>query len=142
MKISTSVKPGDVVESNRVNDEGIALPMTDGVSVIAHVLSPHRIVRASVRRNDAKIIGLRAGPGCRVKEDHLVGRLNDLRGRSHAWHAVRLTLEDRIHGVRVSIQVLNLIPELRLIEGAVGIHSPRELAVDGLVRLFATPSLV
>src|SRR6266516_1310664 len=142
VKISAFVEPGGIVEPNRVNHESIALPMTDGISVEGHVLGPHRIVLASVRWNDAKIIRLCTGSGGRIKEDHLVGRLNDLRGGPHAWHAVRLTLKDWIHGIRVSIQVLNPIPELRLIEGPVGIDSPRELSVDGLVRLFATPSLV
>src|SRR5262249_4728183 len=111
VKISASVEPSDVVEADRVNDESIAFPMTDGVSVIAYVLRPDRIVLASVRWNDAKIVWLCAGSGSRIKEDHLVGRLNDLRGRSHAWHTVRLTFEDWIRGIRVSVQVLNLIPE-------------------------------
>src|SRR5712691_1047709 len=142
MEISASIEPRGVVEANRVNDERVALPMSHGIPVKAHVLRPHRIVPAAVRRNDPEIIRLRAGSGSRIKEDHFIGSLNDLRGGAHAWHAVRLALKKWIHGIRVSIQVLNFIPELRLIERPVGIHSSRELAVDGLIRLIATPLLI
>src|SRR5260370_454429 len=82
------------------------------------------------------------GSGSRIKEDHFIGSLNDLRGGAYAWHAVRLALKKWIHGIRVSIQVLDFIPELRLIERSVGIHSSRELAVDGLISLIATPLLI
>src|SRR5262245_54828720 len=116
--------------------------MTDRVSVITYVLRSHRIVLASIRRNDAKIIWLRTGSRRCIKKDDLVGCLNDFCGRSHSWHTIGLTFEDWIHGICVSVQVLNLIPELRLIEGAVGIHSSGELTVHSLVGLIATAFLV
>ena len=72
----------------------------------------------------------------------LIGRLDDLRGRSHTWYTIRLTLENGIDSIRVSIQVLDLIPELRLIERSVGIHSSGELAIDCLIGLIATAFLV
>src|SRR5207237_285694 len=83
-----------------------------------------------------------AGSGRSVQENDFVLRLNDLRGATHAGHTVRLTLEEGIDSVRISIQVLNLVPELRLIERPVGIHSPGELAIHGLIRLIVASFLV
>src|SRR2546428_3108806 len=110
--------------------------------VIGHVPGPDGIVLAAVSRNDAKIRWLGAGAALRIQEDHFVGRLNDLRGRTHAWYAVRLAHEDRVFLVRIHIQVLNTIPVLRLVERSAGIYPPRELAVVRLVRVFVTFDLV
>src|SRR5204863_9406581 len=110
--------------------------------VIGHVLGPDRIVLAAVSRNDAKIRWLSAGAPLGIQEDHLVGRLNDLRGRTHAWYPVRLAHEDWVFLVRIQIQELNTIPVLRLVERSAGIHPPGELAVVRLVRVFVTFDLV
>src|SRR5213593_4119550 len=116
--------------------------MADRISVKGDVLSSHRIVPATVGRNNPEIIRLRAGSSRRIKKDHLVALLNNLRWRPHAGHAVGLALKDGVQGVGVTIQVLNLIPEFRFVEGPVGIHSSCEFAVDGLVCLIFTSSLV
>src|SRR5712691_11580259 len=110
--------------------------------IIGHVPGPDGIVLAAVGRNDAKIRWLSAGAALRVQEDHFVGRLNDLRGRTHAWYPVRLAHEDRVLLVRIQIQVLNTVPVLRLVERSAEIHPPGELAVDRLVRVFVTFDLV
>ena len=142
VKISAFIQPSEIVEADRIDNERIGVPTAHRISIKRHVLSSDRIVAAAVGWNDPEIIRLRASSRGRIKKDHLVTLLNNLRWRPHAWYAVGLALEDRIQGVGVTIEVLNLIPKFRFVEGPVGIHSSCELAVDGLICLIFTSSLV
>src|ERR1700674_3164110 len=116
--------------------------MTNRIPVVGYVQSFDRIVRAAVGRNDPEVFRLSPCPARCVEKDHLVGCLHDLGGWPHAWDAIRLALEERVLGIRISIQVLNLIPVFRLIDWPVRIESPSELAIYCLVRLIVTTHLI
>ena len=63
MKISASIEPREIVEPDGVDDQRIAFPAADGISIKGHVLGFHGIVIAPIGRNNSKVIGLRSGSG-------------------------------------------------------------------------------
>src|SRR4029077_11197599 len=71
-----------------------------------------------------------------------VGRLQDSRGRTGARHAKRLAGEHGVVLVGPHVELLDLVPELGLVDRPVGGHARRELAVLRLVRVLAALHLV
>src|SRR5438876_437776 len=67
MKISASIEPREIVEPDGVDDQRIAFPAADGISIKGHVLGFHGIVIAPIGRNNSKVIGLRST--CRSDPD-------------------------------------------------------------------------
>src|SRR5438105_7103317 len=71
-------------------------------------------MRTAVDEDDAERVAVL------VEEDQLGRGLDDLSGRSHARHAVRLAVERRILLDALAIEILHALPELGLVHRLIG----------------------
>src|SRR5438477_3529324 len=113
---SVEAEPGVVVEISSVHDEGVSLPMSDGVSIVARVCIG--VVRAAVGGYEAK----------RVSRDYLIeeydghsGSLNDGVWRSDTRNASGFAEERRVQFALVAGEVFDFFDPLRLVGRLVGV---------------------
>src|SRR3984893_3504831 len=129
MEVPGDVEPAGVVETDRVDNQSISIPVAQRLSFPCAIQIVERRMVPAIRRNHAVGITPTLGRATDVKEDYLRGRLNDLGRRAHARDARRHAAERRVLGVSVLIQLLNLFPELRLIQRLIRIGSADERVV-------------
>src|SRR5579859_2040440 len=90
MEIAGDVEPTGVVETDRVDDQRISLPMADRLALPGAVQIIERSMRPAIGHYHPVSIAPALSRGTDVKKNHQLGCLNDLRGWSHARHAGRL----------------------------------------------------
>ena len=87
--VASGVEPAEVVEAQRVDHEGVAIPLTHRVAVPR---GPH-IVR--IRQLTAVSVNLPEDGFHLIQEEGFAGKLDDLerfRQQNAVWHAVRQTI--------------------------------------------------
>src|SRR5215510_193798 len=75
-----------------------------------------------IDRNDSIRVPAATSRGRFVEEDELLGCLHNLRGRSLTRYAQRIALKIRVFGGLLIVEILDLPPELRFIDGPIRVH--------------------
>ena len=123
-------QPRQVIEADGVDHQRVAFPAADGPAPVRDSVEIGFRVHAAVGGNHAEIARLRRVTG--VEEDDLVRQLHDSLRHAGAGDSLRLASQDRIFRIRVLIEVLDAIPELRHVCGLFPSHRPENTTLPSM----------
>src|SRR5690606_28721264 len=110
-------EPRRVVEVHGLDDERVAFPVADALPIKRREIELLRGERTTIDRDVAVLVVaavvILVG---RIEEDHVVIGLDDARRRAVPRNAERLAGNDRIVLVRPHVELLDVIPELGLVD--------------------------
>src|SRR6185503_4975846 len=117
VKVPAAPDPCRVDEADGVEHERVALPVPHCVAEVLGRVSCVWAVLTSISRDHTKfrVSATRIGK-LPVEESNVVLRLEDAPRRALTRNAQRLAGHDRIFLVGPHVELLNLVPELRLVE--------------------------
>src|SRR5262249_41769583 len=115
-------EPCRVDERDGVEHERVAVPASHSIAQICDVELRVFSMRAAVGGDDAVLAVSATRIASRIDEGHVFICLVDTSRCSLAWHSQRLAGHDRVVLVRPHVELLHLVPVLRLV------YRPTEVA--------------
>src|SRR5262245_6838944 len=131
MKKAAAGEPRVVVERTRVEHEGVAFPMPNGVTHVLRLARLTLVACAAVGRNHPVLaVAAAAVRVLSVEERHVRRRLVDASRRTLPRDAERLAGHHRIVLVRPLIELDDLVPVLGFVEGTIRTVPGRRLELE------------
>src|SRR5881394_292126 len=123
---AASAEPGLVGEADGVEHQRVAFPPADRVPHVRVLKRTLRIVRTPVERDHAEVrVPAAAVDPASVEHRDVVVGVEYPRGRSVPRNSERKASHDRVVSVRPHVELLNLVPVLRLVQRVIRVEPRR-----------------